>query len=254
MHYAIGDVHGCYDQMLEIIDKIKSQDGDARFIFVGDFVDRGPKVWETLDWCLEHIDTSGDPEAEYRSVLGNHEDMLIDWYEEWVKRIEWGSKFIPTTNYDFDYRLADRHYSKPEDVKKYIDFFKQLPLYIDVETNGEKFKIVHSWFPPDKYVSPRQIREWYVWDRFYHYGGNYCDESFTVIHGHTPTICDYHREEDVPGEIIYRTRNINIDGGCVFNRRFDPLERTNLCGYCLETGKEFYVEGPDPDDWRIEID
>lgn len=253
MHYAIGDVHGCYDQMIAMIDKIKAEDSDAKFIFVGDFVDRGPKVWETLDWCLQNVDTSGSPDAEFRSVLGNHEDMLIDWYKRWLKRVEWGSEFIPPTNYDFDCRLYDRGYSQPEDVAKYIQFFDSLPLYIDVETNGKKFKIVHAWFPPDEYVSPRQHREWYVWDRFYHYGGNYCDDSFIVIHGHTPTIVDYDGAEDVPGEIVYRHNNINIDGGCVFNKKFDPSERTNLCGYCLETGKEFYVPGPEDEDWRLEI-
>lgn len=48
MHYVIGDVHGCYDEMTALLAKIESMDPEAEIWFVGDFIDRGPKVWETL--------------------------------------------------------------------------------------------------------------------------------------------------------------------------------------------------------------
>lgn len=44
MHYCIGDIHGCFDEMLLLIQKIENTDKDAEFIFLGDFIDRGPKV------------------------------------------------------------------------------------------------------------------------------------------------------------------------------------------------------------------
>ena len=40
MHYAIGDVHGSYEELMTLLNKIESQDTDAQFIFVGDWVDR----------------------------------------------------------------------------------------------------------------------------------------------------------------------------------------------------------------------
>lgn len=54
MHYAIGDVHGCYDELMALLKTIEERDADARYIFVGDFIDRGPKVWETLMWAMDN--------------------------------------------------------------------------------------------------------------------------------------------------------------------------------------------------------
>ncbi len=61
MHYVIGDVHGCYDEMTALLAKIESMDPEAEIWFVGDFIDRGPKVWETLCWAMEHIAENGLP-------------------------------------------------------------------------------------------------------------------------------------------------------------------------------------------------
>ena len=59
MHYVIGDVHGCYDEMMTLIKKIESMDSEAQICFVGDFIDRGPKVWETLCWAMDNITEKG---------------------------------------------------------------------------------------------------------------------------------------------------------------------------------------------------
>lgn len=48
MHYVIGDIHGCYQDMMALLNKIESQDQDAQIIFVGDFIDRGPDVDKVL--------------------------------------------------------------------------------------------------------------------------------------------------------------------------------------------------------------
>ena len=40
MHYVIGDVHGCYDEMMALLHKIESADPDAEIIFVGDFIEK----------------------------------------------------------------------------------------------------------------------------------------------------------------------------------------------------------------------
>ena len=56
MHYVIGDVHGCYDEMIALLQKIEERDSEAIIYFVGDFIDRGPKVWEVLEWAMELFD------------------------------------------------------------------------------------------------------------------------------------------------------------------------------------------------------
>ena len=43
--YAIGDIHGCYDELLLLLAKIRAHAKGAPFtgIFLGDYIDRGPR-------------------------------------------------------------------------------------------------------------------------------------------------------------------------------------------------------------------
>ena len=40
MHYVIGDVHGCYDEMMWLLANIEAKDSEAIIYFLGDFIDR----------------------------------------------------------------------------------------------------------------------------------------------------------------------------------------------------------------------
>lgn len=41
MIYAVGDIHGCYSQYKEILEKIRFSDEDTLYV-LGDVLDRGP--------------------------------------------------------------------------------------------------------------------------------------------------------------------------------------------------------------------
>ena len=68
--YAIGDVQGCYDEFLALLDAIDFEDEVDRLWLVGDLVNRGPKNVEVLRWLVDH-----DPVVT--AVLGNHELHLL---------------------------------------------------------------------------------------------------------------------------------------------------------------------------------
>ena len=58
--YAIGDVHGCYEPMLNLLGKIESDrrarpEPKSTIVFLGDLIDRGPASKEVLDLSLIHI-------------------------------------------------------------------------------------------------------------------------------------------------------------------------------------------------------
>jgi serine/threonine protein phosphatase 1 len=94
MIYAIGDIHGCLDQLLRLLDLVA---GDAaargvarpRVVFLGDYIDRGPDSKGVLDLL-----SSGSLGARFEPVylLGNHDMALMsilrggdpsaDWIEE----------------------------------------------------------------------------------------------------------------------------------------------------------------------------
>ncbi|MDB5989469.1 MAG: symmetrical bis(5-nucleosyl)-tetraphosphatase [Herbaspirillum sp.] len=68
--YAIGDIQGCNEQLTALNDQISVVSPNARLLFLGDLVNRGPQSLATL----RMIRAMGD-QAE--SVLGNHDLHLL---------------------------------------------------------------------------------------------------------------------------------------------------------------------------------
>ncbi|MCO4759846.1 MAG: metallophosphoesterase, partial [Oceanospirillaceae bacterium] len=63
--YALGDIQGCFDQLLQLLERIEFSENDCLWI-AGDLVNRGPKSLETLRF----LKSLG---SQVRIVLGNHD-------------------------------------------------------------------------------------------------------------------------------------------------------------------------------------
>ena len=79
--YVIGDIHGCYDELMALESKIRrsakrSKIKKYKIISVGDLCDRGPDTKKVIEHFL-----TGKAEGTHDFVLGNHEMffMLAFW-------------------------------------------------------------------------------------------------------------------------------------------------------------------------------
>lgn len=81
--YAVGDVHGRADLLLDLLGRIAEdatgRAGPARIVFVGDYVDRGPESAETLDILAS---LAAEAELDPVFLMGNHERMMLDFLGE----------------------------------------------------------------------------------------------------------------------------------------------------------------------------
>lgn len=68
--FVIGDIQGCCDQLKQLLHLIDEQDPQARILFAGDLVNRGPKSLE----ALRLVKNMGE---RANTVLGNHDLHLL---------------------------------------------------------------------------------------------------------------------------------------------------------------------------------
>lgn len=244
-HYVIGDIHGCYDEFMQLVKKINKIDKRATYILVGDIIDRGPKVMEMIDWAMKNITTSG----KYQMVLGNHELINIKNIKDYfLHRNRYRSKEnitikdFPFDHYTFRETLIE---NKVSDSKLYeiLIFFQGLPLYKEIRCRGINYVVAHADIPYSilnndgtfKYTDLSESdKEYIVWER----NIDYFDKinNSILVHGHTPTQSSQCLMiGSTPGRVHFTPNKINVDCGCVYN-----LLNSRLGAIRLEDLTEFY--------------
>ena len=121
--YVIGDVQGCFDELMLLLDKINFDSSNDELIFAGDLINRGPKSLEVLEFCL-------DNKKSIEVVLGNHDIYLLYLIHQNKK----------------NYQLAPILESKNR--KKFFRWLIEKPLMLERKNNkNEKFIISHAGIP-----------------------------------------------------------------------------------------------------------
>lgn len=87
--YAVGDVHGCFDELLRLEDDLiadarTSGAGEPLVVMLGDYVDRGPKSSEVLDHLIV-------PQTGFRRLClaGNHEIYFQRFLDSGANAASW---------------------------------------------------------------------------------------------------------------------------------------------------------------------
>ncbi len=194
--FAIGDIHGCIDQLRELVESVIGIRKQDRIVFLGDYIDRGNKSREVVDYImnLQHNGYAVIP------LIGNHEWMLLEAYEKDDRLINWIFNGGSFTLESFGI-IALKELSR-----EYVDFFISLRYYYVFEN----YIFVHAGFN-DNISDP--FNDYYdmIWTRRESYSNPVFKDKI-IIHGHTPVTLEICRKR-----IDKKNRVINIDTGCVYS-------------------------------------
>lgn len=207
--YAIGDVHGEADRLDALHDAIftrhKASGGGRplKLVHLGDYVDRGPDSAGVIDRLIA-LEARDDVEAV--NLRGNHEQMMIEAYEEGSNdRLNWLINGGDATLESY----AKRGQEDPG--PEHLNWLRALPtIHIDSEAG---IVFVHAGVDPRTFPKcDSRIHLWSRSPRFYNTEQWHHTqlEGWRVVHGHTPTK-DF--EPGVAGEPAQR---FNLDTGAVY--------------------------------------
>ena len=68
MIYITSDIHGCYEEFMELLETIKFSKEDTLYI-LGDMIDRGPEPIKVLQYIMK--------QDNMKVILGNHEVRIF---------------------------------------------------------------------------------------------------------------------------------------------------------------------------------
>lgn len=215
----IGDVHGCYEELITLFAQLgysidnDPQDPTAippdgrRAVFVGDLVDRGPKIPEVLRLTMRMVD-----EGTAFCVPGNHDMKLM-------RKLK--GRDVQLTHGLAD-SIAQLDKEPPEFKEQVVKFLDDLVSHC-VFDDG-KLVVAHAGMKEEMQGrGSGKVRDFALYgettgetDEYglpvrYNWAAEYRGRAM-VVYGHTPV-----------SEPEWLNRTINIDTGCVFGGKLTAL-------------------------------
>jgi hypothetical protein len=208
----IGDVHGCREELEELLEKLgyKYDDGlylhplERKPVFLGDIIDRGPDSLWILNLVLNLCQNK---KAIY--IPGNHEILLFKYFQNKTIKQEFG---IETTISEMENLNPDK---KEQLKERFLKFMDNCSPYLILD--GGNLLVTHGAIRES--MMGRLHKK--IW-RYCMYGsttGEIDEQGFPVrldwafdytgeplvVYGHVPL-----------EEATLRNKTINIDTGCIF--------------------------------------
>jgi len=258
--YVFSDVHGHFKTFDRLLEQVSPAAEDEVWV-LGDMVDRGPDSVSVLRTCREL--------APDRILMGNHEDMLLDFYVrqpgDTMAAIQWAMNGgLPTE--------AGLNSLPRKERLDYIDWIDNLKLSAHVTVGDRNYILVHAGLRPLNFTANSRWTDAtfdallryqntvvVLWMRDEYWGAptgfiNEHGEGPIVIAGHTPV--PY--VEDTAD--VYDRPARNVDGECqVMHLGATPKTGNvadrwaidcgaaggagwgRICMVRLDDGKEFYA-------------
>lgn len=190
--YVVPDVHGMSGHLTRALSEIASREpnGGHTVIFLGDYIDRGPRSAQVVKRIREGI-AAGEP---WVALKGNHEDFMASSVCEKHDSMTWswlqngGAETLESYHHDTVLIEAD------------AAWMKALPAY-----HEDAHRVYVHAFAPEQYDLDEAPEHTLLWTR-YPQNADVGYRGKHVVHGHTP-------QRNGPELLINRT---NLDCGAVF--------------------------------------
>lgn len=235
MRYIVSDIHGCYKEYRELLDKIRFSGADELYV-LGDAMDRGPEPMKVI------LDMMMRPNVTY--IIGNHDYIMltvlgrlaVDITEENLGNLRTEDLLLYSDWIMDGGELTAKQFralSRTEQ-QEVLDYVSEALTYAVLRDGEKEYVLVHAGI--GGFEESRELDDYEFWDFLYEradYGRRYYrDPNKFLVTGHTPTPLI---RQDGKSEIYREHGHIAIDCGCVFGG--------NLAAYCIESGEVTYVKG-----------
>lgn len=175
---AVGDIHGMYEKLITLMDKIRFDPEEDLLVFLGDYIDRGPDPVK----CLQHVyDLQRRFPDSVICLLGNHEVMMSSYLME--KRVsyntligDYSESWLENGGFQTLQQLNELDADKREELLAWVT---DLP----VTYRYQEFFFCHAGIDPDVPLSVQneydmlwRRRQW--WEKY--------KGEETIVVGHTP--------------------------------------------------------------------
>jgi serine/threonine protein phosphatase 1 len=192
--YAIGDIHGSLDKLQRLISRCEKDAAGRpfKYVFLGDYIDRGPQSSGVITCLMDMQSRLGD---QFVALKGNHEAMALDVIDGIAPSHLWFGGGGEAT-------LESYGNVRPAELPTvHVDWLRSLRLSYD---DGLRF-FVHAGVDPAKPLDAQDeqhllwIREPFLSDSR--------DYGRLIVHGHTPLMT---------GVPDFRGNRLNVDTAAVF--------------------------------------
>ena len=203
--YVIGDIHGCFNEFLNILNQINLKEDD-RLYLVGDYVDRGSQSGKVLEWLencppnvfpikgnhdlefaqsialMQQIDSSAELFTDYDSVEDTKN--LYDTARYVMKGH--GTEFLKYfDHYDTICRLIEDDEVPFSKLQQWADMLVGYPFFYRFPFRDKECVVVHAGYTEG--LSAEDAENFYIYAREEAIQDGGIDHGL-VVAGHNPTI------------------------------------------------------------------
>lgn len=211
--FIVGDVHGCFQEFLELLNKLNYKTETHRLILTGDIINRGPFSFKMLKWVKDN---------QIEMVRGNHEQAFLSC----VEKNNWPFPLLKQLKEEMKGELAF-----------WVKWLSNLPFYIE----EKDFLVVHAGLIPQKNIQnsdPYLLMNIRTWD----------GQGKDIKNEKNPAWYNFYKSKKL---VVYghwakqglkiRDNTIGLDSACVYGNKLSGLLLPEKRIFQVPARKNYYL-------------